>query len=345
MLRSIRQNRGQATLSPRGQGSLSPVLLAALIVAAPALAGIWPDQIGEFKRVSAAPAAVSERAVWDEYGLDETERATYEGASQKFAATAWRLRDTTGAFAAFQWQRPAEARPSRLAELAVETDRTALVAYGNYLLHFDGWKPQVTDIAALVDRVPRLEKSPLPTLPGYLPGTGLIANSERYILGPASLDRFRPGIPPSVAAFHMGAEGQVANFHSPGGEMALVVFSYPTPHIARDQLAAFRTLPGVVAKRDGTLVAAVLSPPDADAAERLLALVRYHAEVTLTEYVPTRRDNVGDLILNIFMLTGILVLFCAAAGLAYGGILALSRRWRGGPSGGDPMIMLHLDDR
>jgi hypothetical protein len=141
----------------------------------------------------------------------------------------------------------------------------------------------------------------------------------------------------------MGAEGQVANFRSPDGEMTLVVFSYPTPHIARDQLEAFRKLPGAVAKRDGTLVAAIFSPPNPDAAERLLALVKYHAEVTLTEYVPTRRDNIGDLILNIFMLTGILLLFCTAAGLAYGGILALSRRWHGGPD--DPMIMLHLEDR
>jgi len=313
-------------------------------LAAPALAGIWPDQIGEFRRVSVGPVAVAERAVWDEYGLDQAERATYMLGQRKFTATAYRLRDSTGAFAAFQWQRPAEARPTKLSELAVETERSSAVAYGNYLLFFEDWKPQVTDLGTLVDRLPKLEKSPLPTLAGYLPTQDLIPNSERYILGPASLDRFRPGIPPSVAAFHMGAEGQLGRFGVGGKQMELVIFSYPTPHIARDQLGAFQKLPGVMAKRAGPLVALIVSPPDADAAERLLALVRYQAEVTLTEHVPTARDNIGNLILNIFLLTGILLLFCAGAGLAYGGILALSRRWRGG-AGDDPMIMLHLEDR
>ena len=40
-----------------------------------------------------------------------------------------------------------------------------------------------------------------------LPADGLIPNSERYILGPVSLDRFEPRIPPSVAAFHLGSRG------------------------------------------------------------------------------------------------------------------------------------------
>ncbi len=316
-----------------------------LLVAAAALGGIWPDQMGEFKRVSAAPMAVSDRALWDEYGFDQAERATYQAGAKKFVATAWRLKDSTGAFAAFQWQRPADAHPTKLSDLAVETQTTAVITYGNYLLRFDGWTPQVTDLGALVDRLPKLEKSPLPTLSGYLPAEGLLPNSERYILGPASLDRFRPGIPPSVAAFHMGAEGQLGRFRAGSSEMDLLIFAYPTPHIARDQLAAFQKLPGAMAKRAGPLVALILSPADADAAERLLALVRYQAEVTLSEYVPTRRDNIGDLILNIFLLTGILLVFCAVAGLAYGGILAAVRRWHGGPGTDDPMIMLHLDDR
>jgi hypothetical protein len=316
-----------------------------LVAVTAALGGIWPDQLGEFKRVSAAPVTVTDRALWDEYGLDQAERAAYEAGAKKFIGTAWRLKDSTGAFAAFQWQRPADGRPSKVAELAVETPKEVVAAYGNYLLRFEGWRPQVTDLAALIDRLPKLEKSPLPTLAGYLPTQGLLPNSERYILGPVSLERFWPGIPPSLAAFHMGAEGQMGRFRWGSSEMDLIIFSYPTPHIARDQLAAFQKLPGATPKRAGPLVALILSPPDPDAAERLLSLVRYKAEVTLSEYVPTRRDNLGDLILNIFILTGILVVFCAVAGLAYGGTLAAIRRWRGGPGGDEPMIMLHLEDR
>ena len=40
----------------------------------------------------------------------------------------------------------------------------------------------------------------------------------------------------------------------------------------------FRGIPGGnIVKRSGPLVAVVLNPPDADAAERLLALVKYQA--------------------------------------------------------------------
>lgn len=316
-----------------------------VLAAAPSWAGIWPDQLGGFTKAAAAPAALTDKALWGEYGLDQAEQATYAAGDKKFTATAFRLRDSTGAFAAFQWQRPAAARRTKLADLAVETEETVLVAWGNYLLRFDGWKPQAVDLGPLIDRLPKLEKSSLPTLAGYLPAENLVPNSERYILGPASLDRFRPGIPPSVAAFHMGAEAQLGRYGSGQQAMDLAIFSYPTPQIARDQLAAFRKLSGAMAKRSGPLVAVMVSPANADAAERLLALVRYQASVTLTENVPTRRENLGELILNIFVLTGILLAFCTMAGLAYGGLLTLQRRWRGGGASADPMIMLHLEDR
>jgi hypothetical protein len=289
--------------------------------------------------------AVTNQALWDEYGLELTEQAQYASGAKKFLATAFRFKDSTGAFAAFQWQRPPAAQPSKLAELAVETEDSAVVAYGNYLLRFEGWKPPVADLAALLDRLPKVEKSPLPTLSGYLPSDQRVANSERYVLGPVSLDQFSPGIPPSMAAFHMGAEGQAGRFRAGDRQMTLVIFSYPTPHIARDQLAAFQKLPGAMAKRSGPLLAVILSPQDPDAAERLLALVRYQASVTLAERMPTRRDNIGDLILNILGLTGVLLIFCTLAGLAYGGFRVLSRRWRTGPDAEDPMIMLHLSDR
>jgi hypothetical protein len=75
-------------------------------------------------------------------------------------------------------------------------------------------------------------------------------------------------------------------------------------------------------------VAVILSPPDPDAAERLLAQVRYRAEVTLDERVPTLRDNIGNLVVNAFVLTGILLAFCVVSGLAVGGSRVFLRRFR-----------------
>jgi type II secretory pathway pseudopilin PulG len=88
----------------------------------------------------------------------------------------------------------------------------------------------------------------------------------------------------------------------------------------------------------------VLSPPDADFAERLLSGVRYRAEVTRDEYVPTRRDNIGNLLLNAFILIGILLVFSVVSGLALGGFRALARRGRKGEEA-DAVISLHLEQR
>ena len=88
-------------------------------------------------------------------------------------------------------------------------------------------------------------------------------NSERYILGPDGLAKFAPGIPPSVAAFHLGAEAQVAAFRAPAGEIRLAIFDYPTPQMAIQQYDGFAKLPGMMAKRSGPLVAVVLPEPTA----------------------------------------------------------------------------------
>ncbi len=300
---------------------------------------LWPDQFGQFAKSASRAARLGDTALWEEYGLQQAEEAEYASGPNRFSATAVRLKDPTGALAAFQWQRPADATPSKLGALAVETAKTVVLAYGNYVFRFEGYKPQVPELEALFDRLPRLDQSPLPTLPTYLPTQGRLANSERLVLGPESLARFLPQIPPSAAAFHVGAEAQLGRFQSAQGEIALAIFSYPTPHIAREQAEAFGKLPGGLVKRAGPLVAVTFSPPDPDTAERLLAAVRYEASLTLSQYVPTRRDLWADLLINIFLLTGILLVFGLVAGLAVGGFRAYLRR-----SGGDSVIMLHLED-
>ncbi len=312
----------------------------------PVLAGaaVWPETAGTWRRVSAGAARVSDRALWDEYGLQEAETARFEAGEKKFTATAWRFQDATGAMAAFEWQRPADARPSRVAELAVETASGVLLAFGNYVISFEDYRPAAEEVSAVLGALPRLYQQPLPSLPGFFPDQNKVANSERYVVGPVGLARFENRIPPSAAGFHFGTEARIADFQSPGGPMRLALFNYPTPQIAMQQYEALTKIPGAMVKRSGPLVAVVVSPPDADAAERLLALVRYNASVTMHEYVPTRRDNIAHLILTIFELTGLLLLFALVAGLAVGGVRAAIRRMMPGQEG-DPMILLNLSDR
>ena len=228
----------------------------------PALAGaaIWPDAIGAYHKIATPANTLLDRAVWDECGLAETEAAVYENTGKKFTATAWRLRDSTGALAAFDWQRNSKAAPSAVAALAAETPTTLLMADGNYVLFFDGYKPAAPELGEVVAELRNVDTTALPTLPGFLPLENLVPNSERYIVGPAGLAKFDPGIPPSVAAFHMGAEAQLGVFHSPKGDMALAIFNYPTPQIAMQRIGDFERIPGAVAKRSGPFVAVILSP-------------------------------------------------------------------------------------
>ena len=316
--------------------------LTAILLPTLAAAAILPDSIGPYQRGSISKPAISDQPIWTEYGLKSAENAPYQSGAGKFTVTVWQLQDTTGAMAAFEWQRPSSATPSTAAKLAAETPDSLFLAHGNYLFSFAGYKPSKEELDALTGSLLNVDPTVLPVLPSYLPSDGLVPNSERYILGPASLARFASAIPPSVAAFHFGAEAQMGVFHSAKGDAPMLIFNYPTPQIAIERIAEFQKLNGALAKRSGPMVAVVLSPPDPDYAENLLAQVRYQAQVTLDEYVPTRKDNIGDLVINAFILIGILLAFSVVSGFAVGGIRALVRRSRHGEEP-DAMITLHLE--
>jgi len=245
---------------------------------------------------------------------------------------------------AFEWLRPADSKPSALARLAAETSTGSILVHGNYVLRFEDYHPASPFLTTVIEGLKEVDNSPLPTLSGYLPTLDLIPNSERYVEGPAALQMFDPGIPPHMAAFHLSAEAQIGNFSAPGGDLKLAIFSYPTEPIARLQTAQFQQIAGAMVKRSGPLVAVILSPPNPDAAEKLLSLVRYQADVTLDERVNTRRDNIGNLVINAFVLIGILLCFALVGGLAFGSVRAFLRRGGRGEAA-DAMIVLHLQDR
>ncbi len=319
-------------------------LFAALIVPCFAMAALLPDTIGPYSRASSSRPALTDRALWEEYGLKAAETAVYTGGADRFTLTAYQLQDSTSGMAAFDWQRPAAATPSQAAPLAAETPDSLLLVRGNYLLSFSGHKPAATELDALYSQLPNVDITVLPVLPSYLPTSGLVPNSERYILGPAALERFDPAIPPSLAAFRYGTEAQLGVFHSPKGNLSLAIFNYPTHQIAMERTTEFEKLPGAMVKRSGPFVAVILAPPDPDFAERLLADVRYQAAITRDEYVPTHRDNIGWLVLSIFVLIGILLAFSLVSGLAVG----IVRTWIYGRRTGaeaEPMILLHLERR
>lgn len=288
-----------------------------------------PEAIGPYKRTATSTPEVQERPIWDEMGLKAVENGNFEGEKRQFSVNLYRLQDPTGALAALEWQRAA----------AKKTDH--LTQSGNYLIWFTGYQPTAEELKIVQDALLNVDRSSLPILAGYLPSNGLAANSERYVLGPAALQKFFPAVPPSVAAFNYGTEAQTGVYRNPKGEMPLAIFNYPTHQIAMQQVAAFEKLPGAVVKRTGPMIAVVVSPPDPDFAQHVLSQIRYQAEVTESEYVPTQRDNPGDLLYNAFLLIGILLALAVVSGLFFGAIRRARRRFsKSGDE--DQLITLHI---
>ncbi|MBZ5603824.1 MAG: hypothetical protein LAO79_16110 [Acidobacteriia bacterium] len=318
-------------------------MFAFLLLAVTASAAILPDQVGEFKKQAPKTLAAPDQSLYDEYGFDSTEQADYVAGTRRFAATTWRFHDSTGAMAMFEARRPALATRSAVAKLAVQTSDGIIFAYGNYLFQLTGAVPP--DVSVFYADLPKLEQSPLPALYGDLPPEDLIPNSERYVVGPVSLDRFFPGLAPSLAAFHLGAEAQIGHYSTPKGPLLLAIFNYPTPNMARERVAEFQKISGAMVKRAGPLVAMTLNPPDADAAEKILSRVKYETNITWNEKVPENEvRNTARLVLNIFVFSGILIALAATAGVLFGGYRFLFRKLH---KGEDPeaMITLHLEGK
>ena len=229
--------------------------------------------------------------------------------------------------------------------VGVETNSDQYISVGNFLFVFHGFKPDHEQLAHVFLTAPHYSNAPLPTLPRYMPA-GAIVNSERYVLGPESLARYAPAIPSSTAAFHFSSEAELADYAAPKGpgKTTIVVFNFPGSEMALKQYPLFEAVPGSVVKRAGPLVAIALHPASPDEAERLLAQVKYQAEVTISEPIPTLKDNPANLFLNIIILCGVLIAFCVVSGLVFGSIRHMWRR-SGSARDNDEMISLHLSGR
>ena len=303
--------------------------VAALVLLASGLqAAIFPDKIGTFEKSAPKTIGIPDQALYEEYGLEETESAEYTAPDKKhFSAVGWRLHDSTGALALFQFRRPPGAVPSDISTLAVRTSDGVIFAFANYVFQFTGDFPDPASLNPFYAQLARLENSPLPALTSFLPAEGLVPNSERYVLGPVSLQRFEPAIPPSVGGFRMGAEAQFGKYQTPKGLLNLILFAYPTPSMAREQAVEFQKISGAVVKRTGPLVVVSINPPDADAAERLLGKINYQASVTLNEHTEqSEAKGLAKMILNIFVLAGIVLAMCIVGGLGFAGYRIMSRK-------------------
>lgn len=183
----------------------------------------------------------------------------------------------------------------------------------------------------------------IPALAGYLPAKAQVNNSIKYVVGPVGLAKINSPLPAELVDFSVGAEVAEADYQVSGEPATLMVISYPTPQIATKNLqrmdaarqpnaqspsnsAPLMSIGPYFDRRTGPIVVVAAGALSQSQAKSLLASVNYDATVTWNEntYL-TKKDNVANLIVNVFVLCGIIGGLAIVAGIAFGGVRVLIR--------------------
>lgn len=260
-----------------------------LLLAASVHARLLPDALGEFTgKASPLPIRARDKALFAEYGLLQAERCVYSSAAGRaMTAELYRFADSRGGRGAYLWMQPQPAVRSPIMSrwtgavgpiAAVTGSGRTVAGWRNFVLVFRGGSPDHETI----DRLLRTMPDPDAALEIDQDSDWIDSSSERLLLGPESLSRFAPEIPPSVAAFRLGGWGRIARSEMPSGAMTRIVFEYPDETIADGRVAAFESLRGFQVRAEGTRVALVGGAKDVRDAEMLLSAAFPGREGTVT---------------------------------------------------------------
>ena len=318
-----------------------------LAAALPATAqGLLPSGFADWTATSAGAVGAgaleqlvgSDAEVLREYGALAAERRAYSRRAETLTVTLFRMRDPTSAYGAYTYLRNEQMARANLTAYSSLSRRRALVTVGNFLVDVSGGDvPRLAgELKTLVaELTPHADKAPYPALTHYLPTRGLIANSERYVLGPVALQRLLPLGSSDWVGFTDGAEAQFARYRVNGQEAILLVAAYPTPQAAARKLEELGRLfslnperdfgsdarSAIFARRKGSLLSLVAYAKSRSSANTLLDQIRYETQVTWNEPRYSLTDpSLSQAIIGTILGTGVILLFALVAGIGFGGV-------------------------
>lgn len=268
--------------------------------------------------------------VLKEYGFNEFETATYTRPDRTLKVRAARFHDATGAYGAFTFYRDPRMNSESVGTMAASANERILFFRDNILV--DAQFDRVTgmsgsELRELAASLPSASGTAanLPTLPNYLPRQDLIANSAKYVVGPAALEALNPPLRGEIINFRLSPEIMLSSYAVDRQTASLILIAYPTPQIAGERLRAIETADHpqdgttIVAKRTGPIVALVKGMISEGDARKILGRVNYEAEVTWNENTGlSKRDNIGNLVIAAFVLVGIILLISLVTGVLFG---------------------------
>jgi hypothetical protein len=325
-----------------------PVLLLFIAVFSASAQGILPASFAGWSTGSSPPQASPFKnpvtdAVSTEYGIVAGENAMYSRGKDTLDVTLCRMGDPSGAYGLYSYLRSPEMTHSSPGDHSVMSRDRAILLDGNLVLDVRGTDLQRfgQDLNALVAAIaPKAEQGPLPTLTEHLPTQGFVDRSDKYILGPVTLNEIFPLSADDWLGFSHGAEAEVAKYNVNGRELNLLIVDFPTPQVAQKRLVDLQQMyhmnpaapdgnpSPLFAKRSITLLAIVSGAHTQAEADQLLNLVHSGSEVTWNE--PTFRfkePSIGAMIVGSIEGAGVLCMFAIVAGIAFGGFRLLVKRY------------------
>lgn len=297
-----------------------------------------------------ASADPTNASVLKEYRFTDSAFDTYkrdDGRSLKIRAA--RFADASGAFGAYTFYLQPNMTQEQIGDQGASLGNRVLFYRGYVLIdaQFSEESPmsgaELRELAGVLPQ-PTGSGGNLPSFIEFLPHRDYIANTQKYVMGPAALGNLASPVSTNLVDFGSSAEVTMALYNTPSGEATLMLISYPTPQMAADHLrnidaahqlakqqpAGISTIEGSGSffdKRTGPLVAVVSGGISDSDAKALLGKVNYEASVTWN--TPAQDTQVHDLymlILNIVVLCAILAGLAIVAGIAFGGVRILVKR-------------------
>ena len=294
-------------------------------------------------------------AVLNEYGFTGGEAATYTRPDGRtLSIKAARFKDATGASGAFTFYRRPEMNTERIGTKAASANERVLFFRDNLLVEakFDRLTAMsAAELRELAASLPEVKgpTAQLPSLWAYLPKEHAQENSAKYVLGPQALVASQIGLPADAVGFDFEPEILAQNYSTPDGPVRLILVEYPTPQIATERLKAFQAAGSTPVRRTGPILIVESGATGSSEAKDLLNSVNYEAEITWNEATSVaKKDNVGNLLIAVFGLIGILLLIGLIFGVFLGGIRVLVSKYFPGTVLDVPenveILQLHLDD-
>jgi hypothetical protein len=326
---------------------VSLALLFIALIPASAQKPILPHHFADWSVGGLVTSVIGEdritHTIKQEYGLVSVEEGDYTRGKDWLNVTLYKMKDPSGAYGFYSYLRAPDMAHEELGDHSVVSRERALLLDGNLVLDVKGndLPKDGKDLDTLVAAVtPKSEQGPLPTLTQHLPSQGFVERSDKYVLGPVTLNEVFPVSEDDWLGFSHGAEAEVAKYKVNGRDMALLIADFPTPQVAQKRLLDLQQLyhlnpknpdansSPLFAKRSITLLAIVSGAKTQAEADELLSQVASASEVTWNE--PTfqfKEPSIGAMIVGSIEGAGVLCMFAVVAGFAFGGFRLLMKRY------------------